>query len=101
MTGATPGPWHVDRDGDICAADHTVIACPDYADDPHLPVEVSRANARLIAAAPAMLGALKAVVDSAAEAFDEDGEANCGDADIEAALNAAVAAIAAAEGRDQ
>jgi hypothetical protein len=63
MAGHTPGPWTVGRDFSIIAGSEEIAALytNDGADDSKpYPVE---ANARLIAAAPELLEALKDAVD--------------------------------------
>lgn len=60
MTEATPGPWLVDDEGDVCTAYGAglLIACPCYDADV-LPIEEARANARQLAAVPDLLAALE------------------------------------------
>ena len=68
MTEHTPGPWAIWTDPDrydpyatvYCPRDDTVIAKCDIG---HAPVDVERANARLIAAAPDMLDELERLLD--------------------------------------
>jgi hypothetical protein len=94
--GTYTGPWSVhawgDNDFEINAADHTVCNVPGFDDDT---VDQVRAeyNARLIAAAPEMLDALKASYSAIAYMMSND---DCGGAAN--ALEAVVAAIAIAEG---
>ena len=59
----TPGPWHVDPENPTWVDDENecCMATTGYGDD-----EGDRANARLIAAAPDMLAALRQVVDETA-----------------------------------
>ena len=95
MAGHTPGPWHIEgRRGDAYWLSAGINA---HRDGPETYVglfdpepENAEANARLIAAAPDLLEALKAcVVD-----LDDSGQPSAG-----AALEAAANAIAKAEGR--
>lgn len=67
----TPGPWSVGKcGGNIYAADGKTIVCYVY-ENTELRGAEAEANARLIAAAPELLVALKALV-KAVEAPDED-----------------------------
>jgi len=62
-TKHTPGPWsaHYNNEGlTVFSPDNVPVAYVDYDECEERPVE---ANARLIAAAPAMYGALKAALD--------------------------------------
>src|SRR6185312_11463399 len=93
----TPGPWRAfeDRIYGICrdGREHIIVDC----DSPY--VQDAEANARLIAAAPDMLVALKAIVDlqgKAAGGFPLSEDENRAWA---LANHNARAAIAAAEGR--
>ena len=81
----TPGPWHVERDDDVVSPDGVLVAtafgsCPGVTYDP----ESAAVDARLIAAAPELLDALKTAVDNDGDLFDRE---------------AAIAAIEKAEGR--
>jgi len=69
----TPGPWMVDdcdsgvivcKDGDIAVCSIGCIPKKDFSDDIEC-YEITRANARLIAAAPDLLEALKGLVNIA------------------------------------
>ena len=56
MNQYTPGPWHVNELGNVAAAERVlavIVPTPDFR---------GKANARLISAAPALLAALKVVV---------------------------------------
>jgi hypothetical protein len=58
----TPGPWEATDQGDVVMGDDraTIIAwCGDAEDNPEMGEATMLANARLIAAAPDMLRALK------------------------------------------
>ena len=97
----TPGPWHVARQGDPDLP-FAVMAGTYYVATPHLYVPGSspEANARLIAAAPDLLEALKAVVYQFGPWHDEicpgDDTCDCGAKPVHDAVNAA---IRKAEGR--
>ena len=82
MSKHTPGPWVHDtrgyRHADVKAADGRNIACtwgvnnqPKTKDACEAQKQIARANARLIAAAPELLEALKAIVKSLADQDDE------------------------------
>ena len=63
MNKYTPGPWEVGRfSGDTVWAEggHTLLASCNYL--PEGEIETEKANARLIAAAPQIFEALKAMV---------------------------------------
>jgi hypothetical protein len=106
-TGHTPGPWRVEGPDDepygqigVFAAHHLV--CELWQDD--APVrdynEAQWANARLIAAAPELLAALRAVVESFGPWHDDDcpcdDTCSCSAKPVHDAVNAA---IAKAEGK--
>ena len=80
-TQHTPGPWHVDINGEgaITAPDGALIARLHNASRDDL----REANARLIAAAPDLLAALQAVAD-----YWAGGDVP---AEIDAAMRAAIA----------
>jgi len=80
--GHTPGPWRVNAH-DICAGSDAVAGV--YGTTGYAPEE-AQANARLIAAAPDLLAALKDVE-----------EAWAGNGDMSMAVDAALLAIAKAE----
>lgn len=87
----TPGPWSVDSIDQVHAKDGTVVArCERKERHEYMSCEVQRANARLIAAAPDLLEALKVIAQECQmRGFDlTDG-----------AVLLASAAIAKAEGR--
>lgn len=92
MSKHTPGPWATQETfGRSDIADHECI--PDaftiFTDDGHgngLPIGYTTANARLIAAAPDLLAALKLIADLELSGVNK------------AILNTARAAIAKAEG---
>lgn len=91
----TPGPWRVTTDGDsdpIVWADQVTAIARVYA-GPLGGTTRRESNARLIASSPALLAALKAMV----EARDNQGRPNPVEARV-LALVAARAAIAQAEG---
>ena len=58
----TPRPWHIRRGEFICSSDGGTIA---RIGTPSTPVKRRDANARLIAAAPEMLAALRAALELA------------------------------------
>lgn len=89
----TPGPWLVDHDTDITGSESSPeIGCVGKVDIAHVYLRAvpgkTEANARLIAAAPDLLEALKAVLNSC---LDSRGLAD--------AYKQARAAIAKAEGK--
>lgn len=61
MSKATPGPWHLHdmETAVVCGPDHRALAACDARSRD---AEENRANARLIAAAPALADALAALV---------------------------------------
>ena len=94
----TPGPWTTDRKGMHGVANYTIIGTPI-----NWHAEIARvyhgdrfadfdANVRLIAAAPELLDALKAMVSYIQTGAHEGGE-------LKTCLADAVAAIAKAEGQ--
>lgn len=69
-TQHTPGPWHICRDNPVMVrdSDDTLIADCDnfqYTDDGEIQLPDCEANARLIAAAPDLLGALEKIARDA------------------------------------
>ena len=85
-TKHTPGPWIIGNPTEIHDVDGTrIVMCCQTSDD--VTDDASEANARLIAAAPELLEALKGVVRVADRATDE--------------FDAARAAIAKATGSRQ
>ena len=84
----TPGPWKMDRDRAILGQGHGTRGLHGAIADVYswVGTEEADANARLIAAAPELLEALKALSDGTT-------------ANWTAKLNAARAAIAKAQGR--
>lgn len=52
----TPGPWQIGMPNQVLSTARSVLAVTDC--EPHIPEEETRANARLIAAAPGLLQAL-------------------------------------------
>ena len=89
MSKHTKGPWEVRADWIVGFNGTLHIATIPRAFDG----DYSEANALLIAAAPDLLAALKDVL----EAFDADGECDCGGSELCAVCNAQ-AVIAKAEG---
>lgn len=85
MSQHTPGPWTIEHTDEIYGADSAPVA---YVQDTDRTNQQNRANARLIAAAPELLAALKRIVE-----WDD---ADC-DASL-ASINAARAVITKAEG---
>lgn len=106
-TTHTPGPWIVGTNGDKCAKNHAICA------GPHVLAKVygtgypigegwapqSQANAHLIAAAPDLLAALKALATHEGESEPNGIGLESPTAALEHARALAVAAIARAEGR--
>ena len=60
-TKHTPGPWRADWVNVYRKDDHLADCCPKAKNG--IPLEQKEANARLIAAAPELLAALKALVN--------------------------------------
>lgn len=87
MTAHTPGPWSANLDWIYADADEERIA---RVVTPERHPEIGEANARLIAAAPDMLTALK---------YAEPFLRRFGTSDEATAVAMALAAIAKAEGR--
>lgn len=99
--GHTPGPWAYDADSKEVFASAEQYGCGWIAlvegndsDDQPLAAEMQAANARLIAAAPELLAALKELVDY------DDGSNEPGEFGYEI-LQRCKAAIAKAEGRSE
>lgn len=97
MAQHTPGPWHVDAPqywADIHAATGERVATADA----EIGEDTTRANARLIAAAPDLLRLLDALIplaesraeDMAENAQDMEGDENWSDEDRAAERDAAV-----------
>ena len=82
MSQHTPGPWVAD-DSNVLVGRH-VLAIVNDPDQPSHLTEVSKANARLMAAAPELLQAAKNFLAYASTLLDET------DADVKA-LRAAIA----------
>lgn len=110
QTAHTPGPWAIETDSDT---GELYVYGPDQEDPSNGEVyqalihsaenndPISKANARLIAAAPMMLEALKDMLMHEGERqYSGIGTEHDSDA-LEAAKAAAHAAIAAAEGRTE
>lgn len=97
--GHTPGPWVVhpwgDKDYEINAALDTVCNVPGFDDDT-VDADRAEANARLIAAAPELLAALKEIADNCERRLRK-GE----DSGDRLTLRLCNAAIAKAEGRSE
>jgi hypothetical protein len=90
----TPGPWEQDPTGDLAwwfigTADKVVCECVESDELTDLAPSESKANARLIAAAPDLLAALRDLLSDAASSGDP--------AIAEAIVANAYAAIAKAE----
>lgn len=93
----TPEEWHIEEtttDGDIRIVDVQGVTIATVWCQPLDPEEWSQANARLIAAAPEMLDALKAQ-----EMADADPEASRRKGYFDRALDMRRAALANAEGK--
>lgn len=58
----TPGPWHAKTNHFIMATEKDPKVIAEIVDDPAFPDGTQTANARLIAAAPELLAALKKVL---------------------------------------
>ncbi len=111
MSGHTPGPWHIDN-RHFCDYGEFYISCGDYivarAHGQTQSCETeAEGNARLIAAAPELLEALRALIPHAGHAE------TCGDMDayngnpiptcdcgLDSALDHALVAIAKATGEN-
>ena len=92
METYTPGPWFASEDGEVYSkSSYTSVAMV-------LMNESGPDNARLIAAAPDLLEALKLFVSEYVELV-ESGDAGFWDAESEEKVKKARAAIAKAEGR--
>lgn len=103
----TPGPWDVGQNGDSCAREHAIVSGPKVIAKVYgrgYPSGFgwspgSAADARLIAAAPELLAALKACEDRLALVLECDcDDDKPEDTETIAAFAAARAAIAKAEG---
>lgn len=88
MSTHTPGPWCALNAGLVVAAGDVKVAQADRAN------AYTEANARLIAAAPDLLAALKAILN-----VDNPPVTDPGHVDFPRAMELARAAIAKAEGR--
>ena len=92
MSKHTPGPWCVRHDDMVCSQEGRIIAdCEStpYAMRPAPPIVEDKANATLIAAAPAMYEALKGMVsmyDSLNKSNKHDGACPCYHCQARAAL---------------
>lgn len=98
MTNHTPGPWHVEpskQPGNCFSAIMTDTGVTGLASI-HLVTKEAHANARLIASAPDLLSALKAIHDVGEEELDDDMDAISGK--LSTCHMTAWAAIAKAEG---
>jgi hypothetical protein len=97
--GHTPGPWTLhgwaDNDYEINAALDTVCNVPGFDDDT-VDADRAEANARLIAAAPELLAALREIADECNRRLRK-GE----DSGDRLTLQLCKAAIAKAEGRSE
>lgn len=108
MSKHTPGPWCVRHDDMVCSQEGRIIAdCEStpYAMRPAPPIVEDKANATLIAAAPAMYEALvKAMVLIDIAALEEENRAYRGEqqpitSEARDRQHLAQAALAQAEGR--
>jgi hypothetical protein len=99
-TGPTPGPWtYYSEEGynfGVGNKDGRHVA--DVSHNANIPTEEKRANAHLIAAAPALLAALKELLDTADAVAFYDAPGRQESDEYEAAQEKARAAIKAAEG---
>ena len=103
---ATPGPWRTDRkltddSGEsvaIIASDGQYVGCADAVLEGHFDAKLNTANAKLMAASPVMLEALKELVDF----FKAVPSCTCTDCDeVAEKLDIATAAIEAATGEGE
>jgi hypothetical protein len=93
----TPGPWRVNRDREIVAADDSIVAWGYHEDMGALLQRIKLSNARLIAAAPDLLEALSALLRRL-DVMIEDVSENPEEASAE--MEFARTAIAKATGKD-
>lgn len=100
MTGFTPGPWKAcqSTDADFLGVypdtgrpEFPIVKLPDY-----IKPEIAEANARLIAAAPAMLEALRAMTHGLPELLE-----SIGYSDEEDMIGKALSAISLATGESK
>ena len=99
MSGPTPGPWHLSQPwagfaNILDANDNLVVALAmpqTTLGDRDMPAEEKEANARLVAAAPLLLAALKAARRDITELDSQD--------ERQFSIDRIDAAIASAEGR--
>ena len=101
----TPGPWHSENNTTVLAGNKVIAYVQASLEQGHKPTyEQGNANAALIASAPELLAALKAILPVYKD-WTEDGghDPSVGiDATADwARIEAAEAAIAKAEGADQ
>lgn len=94
----TPGPWWVDGPGEGIEVHDTFGRTASVWGDVGEESE-AWANARLIAAAPDMLDALRAVKSEFIDMYEECYPNDESDNDVTAAIDMVIAAIAKAEGR--
>ncbi len=98
----TPGPWMIDGiSRDILAPDGELLATAyqmtvDVDEEMANPDDTGVANARLIAAAPELLDALKAIHEGAARTISDSGDYSYA---LDRILQTAEAAITKAQGR--
>ena len=95
MTAHTPGPWHY-RPHAVDSNYMLIFCSGDQHEGDNLRGYCGEANARLIAAAPELLAALKDVMRSCRRDFTADAQGEC---DFRNAYSEQIAAIAKAEGR--
>lgn len=90
-SGWTAGLWHVTygRRDNLCVVADTAWICGELANQADMSADEAQANARLIAAAPELYAALRAMVDW----WNEDGGS------MDGCIRTAEAALAKAEGR--
>lgn len=91
----TPGPWSQDKYGNVISADKETIKVEGVSLSGRS-TEETRANARLIAAAPELLAALEAMLEAVRQNID--GIPPTADQIFAKAGHSAVAAIAKATG---
>jgi hypothetical protein len=106
VTAHTPGPWEQDPTGDIgwWAIGTNEKSVAHVVDEDRLlglTKKEAKANARLIAAAPELLGALKAITERLTNERNAiaNREGYIGDGELLPQVKAARAAIAKAEGK--
>ena len=70
----TPGPWKVFGTTDVGTADGENLVAACRAFNPGIPDREAKANAELIASAPAMLSALEIISSEPMEGYEREGD---------------------------